>query len=173
MFQPKHLLLSSLREKTIASHANRCFSKLIYTWARLSSLNTIPLPVKKNNNTHLITELAVATLVASFSGKCLIYAVTERNPQNLHCPGSPSHMLCCHAAGGCMSCVPEVTSRHFDVTQVCLVCHVVTSLTLFQVPNHSQPASQAPPLEAKQSINPQQPLATLSVWPVLDCLFPS
>lgn len=51
---------------------------------------------------HLSAELVVATLVASFSGKCLIYAVTERNPLHLHHPSGQSHELCCRAAGDSM-----------------------------------------------------------------------
>lgn len=42
-------------------------------------------------------DIAVATIVASFSGKCLIYAVTD--PETSAVPAGQSHKVCCHAEG--------------------------------------------------------------------------
>lgn len=98
----------------------------------------------------------------SFSGKPLIYAVTEHKPPKPPRLRRHSRKTSAFILFPRRLSVQSVATLTWAPVPSVATTPVVTSLTSsFQVPNHSQPASRKHLLSRrKQSVNPQQPFTT-------------
>lgn len=120
--------------------------------------------------------IAVAEAVASFSGICLIYAVSDPPPEPPPVPAGQNKTVV--TAAGERSCLDvmshalEAASRCSHPAQVSLVATspVITSLKLrFRYPIiASQPHKHLPPPAGEAIVEPPTTVNYLSGWPGLD-----